>query len=98
MNFEQEDERFVSLAADAGKRTEALVSLCRMRRRFFLLAAGCSLAFCLALVAVIWNPSPASLGLVGGGCFGTLAVWQLFFKLDSDIKLLKVARRLCGEP
>jgi len=94
MDFQRDDEQFAGNAVDAERRQKAIASISRSRSRLFALALACSIAFCFAIVAAIWNPVPVSPGLAGGGCFGTLVVWMLFFKADAEVKLLKVAERL----
>ncbi len=97
MDFGREDEKFGLLAEDAEGRAAALASLRSGRRRLFALSLVCSAAFCFIVVAVVWNPAPVSLALVGGGSFGTLAAWMLFFKTDAEVKLLIVADRLASK-
>jgi hypothetical protein len=86
--FTKQDEQFDDMATDPGRRREGIIGLSLRRNIFLCCAVGMTL---LALVFFILNRSPGA--AVG---FAAVLQWILFFKYESDLRLLRVVERLHG--
>ena len=84
--FTKQDEQFDDMVADQTRRREGIHGLSWRRTLFLWCAIVMTL---LALVFFISNRSPgAAIG------FAAALQWMLFFKFESDLRLLRVIEKL----
>jgi threonine/homoserine/homoserine lactone efflux protein len=82
--FTKFDKRFEQTAAEPARRRAAIADLSKLRTIFFWLA----IAMSVIAIASTWNGQASGLILVAA------IIWSIFFKFESDLRLLRVIERL----
>ena len=87
--FTRQDHNFDQIAADPVRRREGIASLSVRRNVMFWCAVVMTLcAFTTFFLSVRSAPGGAAIG------FAAAVQWMLLFKLESDLRLLRVIERL----
>jgi hypothetical protein len=82
--FTKQDERFDQMTFDPTLRRAKIADLSMRRTIIF----WCAIVM-VGAIAEMWNGHGAT-----GGVFAAAVIWGICFKMDSDLRLLRVVERL----
>jgi hypothetical protein len=84
--FKKQDDDFDEMAADPIRRRKKIADLSKRR----VLIGCCAMVISICAVVEIWSKGEAATG----GIFAAAVAWSICFKMDSDLRLLRVIERL----
>jgi hypothetical protein len=83
-------EQFDHIAADPARRQTGITGLSSRRKLMFWCAVGMTLCALVTFFMSLRSARPGGAAVV----FAAAVEWMLFFKLESDLRLLRVVERL----